>query len=88
MSRRGRPKHIYEVSYHEIPGSEPVPHAPTPWSPELSVHAHGDVEWAAKAMCISTSYLRLLLSARRGEDITSIIVFKGCRMQARLRRLA
>lgn len=88
MSRRGRPKHVYEVSYHELVGSTPSPDCPEPWHESLGLKAQGDVVWAAAAMGFSPSYLRLLLSARRGEPITSTVVFKGCRLQARLRRVA
>lgn len=85
MVRRGRPKHTYEVEFSD-PG---LPDSPmfAPWSDSLALRASGDFEWAAKALCYSPSYLRLLLSAHRGEPISNTIVFRGARVKATLRRV-
>lgn len=85
MPKRGRPKHTYEVEFSdpELPDSPEF----APWSPALALKASGDFEWAAKAMCYSYSYLRTLLSAHRGEPISNVIVFRGARVKATMRRV-
>lgn len=85
MARRGRPRHTYEVQFSrpegpDLPGYEP-------WSDALALKASGDFEWAAKAMCYSYSYLRTLLTAHRGQPITNVIVFRGARVLATMRRV-
>jgi len=85
MSRRGRPRHTYEVQFSRPDG----PDAPgyEPWTDDKAVKASGDFEWAAHAMQFSFSYLRLLLSARRGEPIETVIIFRGSRVKATMRRV-
>lgn len=85
MSKRGRPRHTYEVEFSD-PG---LPDSPEfePWSEKLALKASGDFAWAAKALCYSPSYLRLLLSVHRGEPISNTIIFRGARVKATMRRV-
>ncbi len=89
MPRRGRPRHQYEVAYSQPPDTLPADDTLAPWSDDMALRAVGDIHWAAKAMCYSVPYLRLLLTANRTSPvITNLIIFRGCRVLATMRKVA
>jgi predicted transposase YdaD len=77
------------VAYSQPPELLPHDDAMVPWSEDMAMMAVGDIHWAAKAMCYSVHYLRLLLTANRtSPTLTNMIVFRGCRVVATMRRVS
>ena len=87
MRQRGRPKNTYEVRYSEYTDLPPADYCPVSWSAEFALSAIGDLEWAAKAMALSKSYLRTLIYASKGRPVESVVIFRGCRLRATLTRI-
>lgn len=88
MARVGRKKHIFKVSFEDS-GEAPSPGAPVPWRDEFAASAVGDFKWAAAAMQMSESYLRLRMSVTRmgTGTLDNLVVFKGCLVRAVMRRI-